>query len=294
MDTMDFLEIGGVSIILAFVAGLLSVASPCVLPLVPAYLGYLTGAALEGQAPAQTLAVQSNVGAVVAVGAGAQTHGTEGSPQVGAGTPTPEEIATPSPFLHSLAFVGGFSAVFIAFGVSLGLIGYVLRDNADLILKISGTLLIVMGLHLAGVITIPLMEQERRLDVGRGAKIGYARSFAVGAAFSAGWSPCIGPTLGAIFALAVSSGTVIEAASLLAVYSAGLSVPFLALGLAYNSVKPIYTHMKRYVWIVNYLSGALLIIIGILIFTDSLINLNSTFDFWPFNELAELEAELEE
>ena len=153
-------------------------------------------------------------------------------------------------------------------------------------------MLIVMGLHLSGVITIPLLDQERRLDAGRGAKVGYARSFVVGSAFSAGWSPCIGPTLGAIFALSVSSGSVLEAGVLFGTYSLGLSIPFLALGLAYSSVKPIYMRVKRYVGVVNYLSGALLIIIGILIFTDSLINLNSAFNFWPFNQIADLEEGL--
>jgi cytochrome c-type biogenesis protein len=286
---MDFLEVGGVSLIIAFAAGLLSVASPCVLPLVPAYLGYLTGAAVQPAGQPATVVPAGVGGAAVAVGAGGSSRegmgGTGGGVIAAAG---PE----PSPFLHSVAFVLGFSAVFIAFGVSLGVIGYFLRDHQDIILKVSGTILIAMGLHLAGVITIPLFEQERRLDVGRGARVGYARSFLVGSAFSAGWSPCIGPTLGAIFALAVSSGTVAEAGVLFGVYSLGLSVPFLALGLAYSSVKPLYDRAKRWVWVVNYLSGALLIIIGILIFTDSLINLNSTFDFWPFNELAELESDI--
>ncbi len=274
---MDILEVGGVSLIIAFVAGLLSVASPCVLPLVPAYLGYLTGSALEGSGGGQTVAT---------AGAG----GGGGSVAIAAAPPRND---TPSPFLHSVAFVGGFSVIFILFGVSLGLVGFFLRDNQDLILRIAGGMLIVMGLHLSGVITIPFLEQERRLDVGRGAKVGYARSFAVGSAFSAGWSPCIGPTLGAIFALAVSSSTVLEAGLLFGVYSLGLSIPFLALGIAYSSVKPLYMRAKRYMGIVNYLSGALLIIIGILIFTDSLINLNSAFDFWPFNELAELETNLD-
>ena len=274
---MDILEVGGVSLIFAFVAGLLSVASPCVLPLVPAYLGYLTGSALETSGGGQTVA---------AVGAG----GGGGSVAIAS---APPRVDTPSPFLHSVAFVSGFSFIFILFGVSLGVVGYFLRDNQDLILRVAGGMLIVMGLHLSGVITIPFLEQERRLDVGRGAKVGYARSFAVGSAFSAGWSPCIGPTLGAIFALAVSSGTVLEAGILFAVYSLGLSIPFLGLGLAYNSVKPFYIRAKRYMGIVNYLSGALLIVIGILIFTDSLINLNSAFDFWPFNQLAEFETDLE-
>ena len=259
---MDFLEVGGVSLIVAFVAGLLSVLSPCVLPLIPAYLGYLTGAALEPAPEQQAVALSQGGGAAIAV--------------AGGGPPAP---AVPSPLLHSVAFVGGFTAVFVTFGVSLGLIGFFLKDHQDTVLKVSGTLLIIMGLHLAGVITIPFLEQERRFDVGQKSKVGYFRSFFVGATFSAGWSPCIGPTLGAIFALAVSSGTVLQAGVLLLAYSAGLSVPFLAMGLAYNSVRPLYMRAKRYVGVVNYLSGAMLIIVGILIFTDSLINMNSLFNF---------------
>jgi cytochrome c-type biogenesis protein len=261
------LEIAGVSIFVAFAAGLLSCLSPCVLPLVPAYLGYLTGASLEA-APAQTVTMQQ-----------AASGGT------GGGTATltmPRSTSAPSPFLHSVSFVGGFSVVFVLlFGVSAGLLGYLLQDNRDVILKISGALLIVMGLHLSGVITLPFLAQDRRPDAGAGTRVGYARSFAVGSAFSAGWSPCIGPTLGAILTLAVSGGSVAEAIVLLLVYSAGLSVPFLAMGAAYGSVKPVYERMKRYVGVVNYLSGALLIVIGILVFTDSLVNFNSLFD-WGF------------
>ncbi len=264
---MDFLEIGGVSVLLAFAAGLLSVASPCVLPLVPAYLGYLTGASLETTGtPTQSMAV---AGAVP-----------------GGGVVTVTGSAIPSPFLHAVSFVSGFSLVFVLFGVSLGIVGYFLRDQQEIILKFSGTLLIIMGLHLARVITIPFLDHERRLDAGSGAKVGYARSFVVGSTFSAGWSPCIGPTLGAILALAVSSGTVLQAGGLLLVYSAGLSVPFLAMGLAYNSVKPIYTRAKRYVGVVNYLSGAMLIVVGILVFTDSLINFNSLFNFGILGEIS--------
>jgi cytochrome c-type biogenesis protein len=275
---MDILEVGGVSLIFAFIAGLLSVASPCVLPLVPAYLGYLTGSALETSGGGQTVAT---------VGAGG------GGGSVAVASAPPRASSTPSPFFHSIAFVSGFSVIFIIFGISLGLVGFLLRDNLDIITRVAGGMLIVMGLHLSGVITIPLLDQERRLDAGRGAKVGYARSFAVGSAFSAGWSPCIGPTLGAIFALSVSSGSVLESGILFAVYSLGLSIPFLALGLAYNSVKPLYTRAKRYMGVVNYVSGALLIVIGILIFTDSLINLNSAFNFWPFNAIAEFETTLD-
>jgi cytochrome c-type biogenesis protein len=258
------LEIGGVSIFLAFAAGLLSCLSPCVLPLVPAYLGYLTGASLEA-APTRTLAVQQ---VAVAGGGGGATAMT-----------APSKVRAPSPFLHAVSFVSGFSLVFVAFGVSLGILGYFLRDHQEIILKVSGTLLIVMGLHLSGVITIPFLERERRFDAPTGSRIGYARSFVVGSTFSAGWSPCIGPTLGAILGLAVSSGTVAEAGVLLLVYSAGLSVPFLAMGLAYNGVKPVYQRIKRYSGVINYVSGAMLIVVGILVFTDSLINFNSLFNF---------------
>lgn len=249
------LELGGVGIGLAFVAGLLSIASPCVLPLIPAYLGYLTGASLE---PAVVPAGGSGGVAVAAA---------------------PSRIATPSPFMHAVAFVAGFTAVFVALGISIGLVGYVLKDSQDIILKVAGGLLIVMGLHLAGVITIPFLDQERRLDFGRGASVGYARSFVVGSAFSAGWTPCMGPTLASIFTLSVASGTVLEGGVLLLVYSAGLSIPFLAMGLAYNSVKPVYNRIKRYSGVINYVSGALLIVIGILVFTDSVVGLNNLFDF---------------
>ena len=195
-------------------------------------------------------------------------------------------VPPPSPFLHSLSFVSGFSLVFVTFGVSLGIVGFFLRDQQDIILKVAGSLLIVLGLHLARVITIPWMQQEKRIEVGVGQRIGYTRSFLVGSAFSAGWSPCIGPTLGAILALAVASGTVAQAGILLAAYSLGLAVPFLSMGLAFHSVKPLYIRIKRYTGIVNYISGALLIVIGILIFTDSLINLNSLFNFGFLEDLA--------
>ena len=267
---MGFLEIGGISILVAFAAGLLSVASPCVLPLIPAYLGYLTGASLEGTTQSQTV----NVSQTVAAGLGG------GGSSVGAvAVPAPTRDGVPSPFLHSVAFVSGFSLVLVAFGVSLGIVGFLLRDNIDIIVKVSGGLLIIMGLHLANVITIPFLAQDRRPDVGGGQKVGYARSFAVGSAFSAGWSPCIGPTLGAILVLAVSSGTVLQAGILLLAYSIGLAIPFLAMGLAYDRMKPLYNRMKPYMGVVNYVSGALLIVIGVLIFTDSLINFNSLFNF---------------
>lgn len=276
---MGFAEIGGISIFIAFFAGLLSIASPCILPLIPAYLGYLTGASLEG--PSTEAGTPVPAQAVAGPGAGAQVTEVTASAMAspGHGQAGSIKVARPSPFLHAVSFTSGFSLVFILFGISLGIIGFFLRDQQDIIFKVSGSTLVILGLHLAGVITIPFLEVERRLDAGSGAKVGYARSFVVGSTFSAGWSPCIGPTLGAILALAVTSGTVAQAGVLLFAYAAGLAGPFLVMGAAYGSIKPIYNYVKRYLGYVNFASGALIIVVGVLIFTDSLINLNTLFNF---------------
>lgn len=274
---MDIFTIGGISVFVAFAAGLLSVASPCVLPLIPAYLGYLTGTAIDNPAPVPAATAAATAGG----GGGAAVATVGGGPR--------ETISgdEPSPFFHAVAFVSGFSLIFIALGASIGLLGFVLggnnqffiRDQQDTILKFAGGALIVLGLHLSGVITIPFLEQERRVNIKTGDRVGYVRSFVVGSSFSAGWSPCIGPTLGAVLALSAASTSVWQGMILLAVYSAGLSIPFLAMGLAFNKVRPAFNWLKGYMGIINYASGALLIVIGILIFTNSLINLNNLFNF---------------
>ena len=283
---MGIVEIGGISIFLAFAAGVLSVLSPCLLPLIPAYLGYLTGAVIDSPKPMPVTATPATAAASVASGGG-------GGATIAMSGPATSAASEPSPFLHAIAFVSGFSIIFIAFGASIGLLGFFLggneffiRDQQDTILKVSGGALIILGLHLSGVITIPFLETERRLNVKAGDKVGYTRSFIVGSSFSAGWSPCIGPTLGAVLALSAASASVWQGLILLAVYSAGLSIPFLAMGLAFNSVKPVFNWLKRYMGVINYASGALLIIIGILIFTGSLINLNSLFNFGFLGDLS--------
>ena len=285
---MGIIEIGGISIFLAFAAGILSVLSPCLLPLVPAYLGYLTGAVIDSPKPVPVPTTTATTASVASGGGGG------GSATIAvAGSLPASAAAPPSPFLHAIAFVTGFSLIFIAFGASIGLLGFFLggneffiRDQQDTILKVSGGALIILGLHLSGVITIPFLETERRLNIKTGDKVGYTRSFIVGSSFSAGWSPCIGPTLGAVLALSAASASVWQGLILLAVYSAGLAIPFLAMGLAFNSVKPVFNWLKRYMGVINYASGALLIIIGILIFTGSLINLNSLFNFGFLGDLS--------
>jgi len=256
-------EVGGVGLLVAFAAGLLSCASPCVLPLVPVYLGYLTGAAV----PAVSA---SGPGAVAAVAV------------------APRRVGAPSPFFHALSFVSGFSLVFVILGTSIGVVGFLLRDHEDVLAKAAGVLLIILGLHLSGVITIPFLEGERRWQYSPTRRLGYARSFLVGSAFSVGWTPCVGPTLGAILALAATSSTVWQGGLLLAVYSFGLAIPFLAMGLAFNASRGLYERVRPFMGVVNVVSGVLIIIVGILIFTDSLISLNQFFqvDFLDFGSNA--------
>jgi cytochrome c-type biogenesis protein len=175
--------------------------------------------------------------------------------------------------------------VFVILGTSIGVVGFLLRDHEDVLAKAAGVLLIILGLHLSRVITIPFLEEERRWQYTPTRRLGYARSFLVGSAFSVGWTPCVGPTLGAILALAATSSTVWQGGLLLVIYSFGLAIPFLAMGLAFNATRGVFERIRPFMGVVNLLSGILLIIVGILIFTERLIDLNQFFqvDFFDFS-----------
>ena len=235
-------EIGGISLTIAFAAGLLSCLSPCVLPMVPTYLGYLSGAAV---------------------------------------TSPPSNGTRFLVFYHALGFVAGFTAIFIAIGASVGLVGWVLRDNLDLLGKIAGSLMILFGLHLSGVLQIPWFQREKHVDYEPQATVGYARSFLVGSAYAVGWTPCIGPTLGAILTLAATSGTVLQGSTLLGFYSLGMAVPFLAMGLAFNAVHRFYQRLGPYLGAISFVSGLLMIAVGVLVYTGSLVKINRFFGFGP-------------
>lgn len=239
-------EVGGVSLAIALAAGLLSCLSPCALPMVPTYLGYLSGATI----------VRSDQGVVL---------------------PVPRGFV----FRHALAFVLGFSLIFIVIGVSAGLVGWILRDNLDLLGKLAGSLMILFGLHLSGVVEIPAFLRERRIFAEFERPVTYARSSFVGAGYAIGWTPCIGPTLGAILTLAAASGTAAQGGLLLFVYSLGMALPFLAIALAFTSVHGLYRRLGRYLQVMSFLSGLLLIGVGILVFTGSLVEINRYFGFGP-------------
>ncbi len=171
-------------------------------------------------------------------------------------------------FLHSLSFVIGFSIVFVILGAVAGLAGFAF--SFSLIHKVAGGLLIAFGLFLVAALKLPWLNYERRLTPPLGRTTGYLRSFLIGAIFSLAWTPCVGPILGGILTLALSSETVGHGAFLMAVYSLGLGLPFLLIGVAFESITPLLKHIHRYSSIIYLVSGLLLIAVGVLILTNNL------------------------
>ena len=215
----------------AFVAGLLSFFSPCVLPLVPAYLANLAGES------------------AIDIG---------GSRRV---WPT---------LLHSVSFVLGFSILFILMGASAGLIGSSIIAYAEPLRIVSGIIVIIFGIFLIAAHKIPWLNYEKRLHMQGGRNPGYIRSMMIGAAFAVGWTPCIGPILGSILFIASYTGETVKGAALLAVYSMGMGVPFLIIGLAWSYIVPFWSGITRHLGLISILSGILLIIVGILMLTGQM------------------------
>jgi len=221
-----------ISILIAFSGGLLSFISPCVLPLVPVYLASLYGPEIFGSKVRQ--------------------------------------IRFPV-FLHALSFVLGFSLVFVLLGAGVGLLGFAIGPHLVVLHKISGGLLIFFGLLLLASLKVPWLNYEKRLTPSLGLTTGYLRSFLIGSIFSLAWTPCLGPILGGILTLALSSETALEGAYLLAFYSLGLGLPFLAVGVAFDFITPLLKRIHRYSSLVYIISGLLLITVGILILTNMLV-----------------------
>jgi cytochrome c-type biogenesis protein len=226
-----------ISLFLAFGAGVLSFASPCVLPLVPAYLGHLTGRALALQ-----------------------------------GATAVRRWIT---FLHAFGFVLGFSTVFTLLGASVGLVGYLFYDLLSIFEKIGGIILIIFGLNTLGLLKIPSLYRELRLEADPAGRWGVFSSFLVGAIFAAAWTPCVGPVLASILMLAARSGTVGQGALLLFVYSLGMGLPFLVAGMSLGWSNALFGRLKRHGRAVSILSGILLVVMGVLVFTNALSRLSA-------------------
>ncbi len=274
---------GEITYTLAVLAGLLSFLSPCVLPLMPVYLSYLTGVSVAED----------------------------------------ERISRTRMFAHALVFVLGFSFIFILIGASMGLVfgTYLRTDFADILTKIGGVVLIVLGIHMSRIIkksearleALPRLRSalvaidnkldaiilpERRIQSKHSTTPGYIRSGVVGISFAAGWTPCIGPLLGAILTLAAGStyGTdpvaaVIKSAGLLSAYSLGLAIPFLLTAILLGRATGFLKKLNRHGHIIETVSGVLLLMIGILLLFGSISELNTYFSATP-EWLIELESKL--
>jgi cytochrome c-type biogenesis protein len=270
------------TLLVAFAAGVISFLSPCVLPLVPAYLGQLTAVA------------------VAATAAGSRpSHWTA--------------------FRHAIAYVAGFGAVFTLLGVTATFAAAGLSDYLPVLRQVGGVLLIVLGLNLAGVLRVPRLERTwRPLDAGASGSLatatgtvslssasagavgssggmagfgerlggrlvstrgGWLASFGLGAIFAIGWTPCIGVILGGILALASTSQTVLQGGLLLVAYTAGLGLPFLAIALAYDRAPGILRPLVRHGQAVSVIGGALVVLIGVAMLLDWLARIPSIFPF---------------
>lgn len=242
-----------VTYLAALTAGVLSFISPCVLPLVPPYISYMTGISVDQ----------------LRQGEAAHTGGVE-------------RLA----FIHSLSFVLGFALVFMALGASATAAGRVLLEYIDLLAKVGGVLVVIMGLHYMGVFRIGLLNMEAHFTVGAKRR-GPLGSFLMGLSFAFGWTPCVGPILAAILAVAGTQETITEGVLLLGIYSAGLGLPFLIAGVAINTFFGFFARIRRHLHRVEQLSGLLLVGVGVLIFLGDLSRL-STWLLQLFPRLAEI------
>jgi cytochrome c-type biogenesis protein len=218
------------NVVTAFLAGLVSFVSPCVLPLVPSYLSFLTGTSLED------LKAEDSASAKVRV------------------------------FTHALAFVCGFTVIFVLIGLSASAVGGVFVANKRAVEIVGGAVIALLGLHMMGVLRIPWLMMDKRMHLAP-RKQSLAVSFLVGLGFAAGWSPCIGPILSGIILLAAQE-RIPQATFLLFVYSMGLALPFLITALAITQSLGALNRVKRYLPAIEATSGAVLVATGIVVATD--------------------------
>ena len=219
----------GLSLVVVFIEGLASFASPCVLPLLPVYLSYLTGASLE---------------------------------EIGNNKQLKRSMV-----IRSIGFVMGLSFVFIGLGATAGALGKFMVQNGEGLRRISGVLIIVFGLHHGGFINLKFLNYEKRFDVKENSPK-FINSIVLGVTFSFGWTPCVGPILGSVLMLAGNTETIWAGMGFLAIYSLGLSLPFVGAALAINTVMKHVQRIYRYFHIIKRVSGILLIIMGILVYTN--------------------------
>jgi cytochrome c-type biogenesis protein len=227
-----------VNLFVAFTAGIFSFLSPCVLPLIPSYLSFVSGVSLEEMRAAQ---VEKRVRLRVT--------------------------------LNSLAFISGFSLVFISLGVSASFLGSLFLGYRNFIRIVGGVFILLVGIYLVGLLKLPVLDRYLQFHL-KDKPAGYLGSVIVGITFAIAWTPCVGPILGAILALAGTSAEIKRGIFLLASYAAGLALPFFLSAVAVNSFFQFSKYFRRYIQPVHVVGGILLAIVGILLITDYMTLLN--------------------
>lgn len=219
---------GTISFLAAFAAGLLTFLSPCILPVIPAYISYLTGISFDELKGGQAKEIRKKT------------------------------------LIHSLLFVLGFSFVFITLGASASYLGKFFIAYRTTISKVGGIFVILFGLYIMGLFKLDFLSKERRIKFksNKGSKVG---SVLLGITFAAAWTPCVGPILGSVLVLAGTSEKMLQGMGLLSIYSLGIAIPFVISGLLINSFLAHFTKFNKYMFVVKFICGFLLIIIGILL-----------------------------
>ena len=244
------MEASGLGLIVAFSAGVLSFLSPCVLPLIPSYATFITGMSLDELTAAE------------------RTRGRR------------------AVLVHGTLFVAGFSLVFLLLGASATFLGSLFRYYSEWVGRIGGVLLVLFGLYLLGVLRLPGAGREWRVHLAD-KPVGYLGTVLVGVAFGAGWTPCIGPVLGGILTLAATRGSVGEGMGLLAMYSAGLAIPFLLATLLLERFLGSFRHLRRWLPWVSRASGVLLVGVGLLLISGAFSVLSGVLAGWTPDFLLE-------
>jgi len=215
----------------SFVAGIVTFVSPCILPLIPAFISFIAGTSFED--------VQSKASSTSAVA------------------------------MNTIFFALGFSVVFTLLGASASYLGNLVAEYRNVIRLAGGVIVIIFGLHISGILRIPFLYHEKRVNMRR-ISVGYFGSFMLGVAFSIGWTPCVGPILASILILASAQETVYRGMLLLAVYSAGLAIPFLLTAIFIERALRMFAQIKKYFKVIEISAGAILVLLGILLITNRL------------------------
>jgi cytochrome c-type biogenesis protein len=230
-----------ITLISAFIAGFLSFLSPCVLPLIPSYITYITGLSFAD--------LQSE-------------H--------------PSSMVRRRTIIHSLLFIAGFTAVFVLLGASATFIGGFMQEHMRIIRRVGGILIILFGIHLTGLVPIHMLLGEKRVTI-HNKPAGYVGSFLVGVAFSAGWTPCIGPILASILMIAATEETLHHGILLLLAYSMGLAIPFFLSALAMHRFLVAFNRFKKHIRILEIVTGLFLIVVGVMVYGNYLTRLSALF-----------------